>query len=178
MSTLSAVIVRFFGRVKWFNNKAGYGFITVIDGSTAGSELFIHHSSIKTATEQYKYLVQGEYVEFTLSTVATGAHESQAVDVTGIRSGLLMCETRALAMEYSQNQDEIQATAQVPAATTKPKSKYIKNAHPSADLGGEWTPASKRPPRENQSQGRGRGQGQGRGSGPQGRGRGRGSGPK
>ncbi len=29
---------RFTGRVKWFNNKAGYGFITVTDGSKAGSD--------------------------------------------------------------------------------------------------------------------------------------------
>ena len=35
------------GRVKWFNNKAGYGFITVTDGSRSGSDIFVHHSSIQ-----------------------------------------------------------------------------------------------------------------------------------
>ena len=173
-----SIIERNFGRVKWFNNKAGYGFITVIDGSKVGSELFVHHSSIQIAAEQYKYLVQGEYVEFTLSAVATGDHESQAADVTGIRHGLLMCETRALAMDYSQSQSHHQEED----TKTKTKTKYQKKATPAApvapattpaaaatpapaaaDEGGEWKPASKRPPTQTQTQGRG-------GRGPQGRG--------
>ena len=85
---------RFMGRVKWFNNKAGYGFITVTDGHKAGSDIFVHHSSIKVDAQQYKYLVQGEYVEFGLSSVSNGDHEFQASDVSGIKSGKLMCETR------------------------------------------------------------------------------------
>ena len=48
---------KFTGRVKWFNNKAGYGFVTVTDGSKSGSDVFIHHSAIKVDAEQYKYLV-------------------------------------------------------------------------------------------------------------------------
>ena len=85
---------KFTGRVKWFNNKAGYGFVTVTDGSKSGSDVFIHHSAIKVDAEQYKYLVQGEYVEFTLSTVEGGKHEFQAAEVCGIKGGKLMCETR------------------------------------------------------------------------------------
>ena len=42
---------RFIGRVKWFNNKAGYGFITVTDGPKAGTDVFVHHSVIKVAKE-------------------------------------------------------------------------------------------------------------------------------
>ena len=41
------------GRVKWFNNKAGYGFITVTDGSRSGSDIFVHHSSIQVENQQY-----------------------------------------------------------------------------------------------------------------------------
>ena len=85
---------KFTGRVKWFNNKAGYGFVTVTDGSKSGSDVFIHHSAIKVEGEQYKYLVQGEYVEFTLSSVEGGKHEFQAGEVCGIKGGKLMCETR------------------------------------------------------------------------------------
>jgi cold shock CspA family protein len=164
-----SIIERNFGRVKWFNNKAGYGFITVIDGSKVGSELFVHHSSIQIAAEQYKYLVQGEYVEFTLSAVATGNHESQAADVTGIRHGLLMCETRALAMDYSQSHHQEEDTktktkyqkkAAAPAAPATPATAPA-TTPAAADEGGEWKPASKRPP--TQTQGRG-------GRGPQGRG--------
>jgi CspA family cold shock protein len=82
------------GRVKWFNNKAGYGFITVTDGKTEGNDIFVHHSSIQVSSEQYKYLVQGEYVEFLLERSNGGSHEWQAGQVSGIRGGKLMCETR------------------------------------------------------------------------------------
>ena len=85
---------RLTGRVKWFNNKAGYGFITVTDGSRSGSDIFVHHSVIGVASQQYKYLVQGEYVDFELSTTQGGSHEVQAVNVVGIKGGKLMCETR------------------------------------------------------------------------------------
>ena len=93
-STVTQSTNRFTGRVKWFNNKAGYGFITVTDGPKSGSDIFVHHSSINVSTQQYKYLVQGEYIEFTLSNVSSGDHEFQAVDVSGIKGGQLMCETR------------------------------------------------------------------------------------
>ena len=93
-STVTQSTERFTGRVKWFNNKAGYGFITVTDGPKSGTDIFVHHSSINVSTQQYKYLVQGEYIEFTLSSVSSGDHEVQAVDVSGIKGGKLMCETR------------------------------------------------------------------------------------
>lgn len=102
MSTNSAVTSsaettsseKYTGRVKWFNTKAGYGFVTITDGSKSGSDVFVHHSAIKVESEQYRYLVQGEYVEFKLSTVTGGSHEYQAEEVSGIKGGKLMCETR------------------------------------------------------------------------------------
>lgn len=83
-----------FGRVKWFNNKAGYGFITVTIGEQNGSDVFVHHSAIEVAQEQYRYLVQGEYVEFKLCAVQNDTHKWQAGTVKGINNGKLMCETR------------------------------------------------------------------------------------
>lgn len=85
---------RLVGQVKWFNNKAGYGFITVSDGELASKDIFIHYSSIRVTNSQYKYLVQGEYVEFTLTKPTGDVHEFQASDVSGIKGGALMCETR------------------------------------------------------------------------------------
>jgi CspA family cold shock protein len=82
------------GRVKWFNNKAGYGFITITDGSRSGSDIFVHHSAVNVENQQYKYLVQGEYVEFDLVKIESDKHEWQASKVSGIRGGKLMCETR------------------------------------------------------------------------------------
>ena len=87
------------GCVKWFNMKTGFGFLTVVQsvcGSdlSVGSEIFVHHSNVKVAEEQYRFLVQGEYVEFDVSNVANGQHSCQAVNVTGMFGGKLMCETR------------------------------------------------------------------------------------
>ena len=88
---------KYTGRVKWFNNKAGYGFLTVCQSSDeewVGKDIFAHHSGIKVDSEQYKYLVQGEYVDFTLRKSDSGAHPFQAANLTGIADGKLMCETR------------------------------------------------------------------------------------
>lgn len=85
---------RLLGQVKWFNNKAGYGFITVNDGDFSGKDIFIHYSAIRVTNSQYKYLVQGEYVEFSLVKSSTDGHEFQAVDISGVKGGALMCETR------------------------------------------------------------------------------------
>ena len=88
----------YIGRVKWFNNKAGYGFITIVSGGGGDkldTEIFAHHSGINVSNEQYKYLMQGEYVEFILDAATGGEHEFQAVNISGIAKGKLMCETRA-----------------------------------------------------------------------------------
>ena len=87
------------GCVKWFNMKTGFGFLTVVQSVSGsdlkvGSEIFVHHSNVKVAEEQYRFLVQGEYVEFYVSNVANGQHSCQAVNVTGMFGGKLMCETR------------------------------------------------------------------------------------
>ena len=82
------------GCVKWFNNKAGYGFISVTSGDHTGTDIFVHHSSIQVSKEQYKYLVQGEYVHFDLTKADAGSHEWQASNVRGLNNGKLMCETR------------------------------------------------------------------------------------
>jgi CspA family cold shock protein len=85
---------RFTGRVKWFNNKAGYGFISITDGAQAGTDVFVHHSTIGVSSEQYKYLVQGEYISFNLSPTQNESNKFQATNVLGINGGKLMCETR------------------------------------------------------------------------------------
>ena len=98
MSTESeSMPLRFTGRVKWFNNKTGYGFITVTSrdsGKFLNLDVFVHHSSIIVSGQQYKYLVQGEYVEFKLSEMNSGQHKYQVLNVSGIDGGKLMCETR------------------------------------------------------------------------------------
>jgi CspA family cold shock protein len=105
----------FIGRVKWFNNKAGYGFITITDGQRSGEDIFVHHSGITVDSEQFKYLVQGEYVEFHISATAEGAkHPTQATSVTGVKGGKLMCQTR----NDNRKEKKVVATPAVATTTT------------------------------------------------------------
>jgi CspA family cold shock protein len=63
------------GRVKWFNNAKGYGFI-VQDG---GPEVFVHYSAIQG--DGYKTLVEGQEVEFEIAQSDKGP---QAANVTKV----------------------------------------------------------------------------------------------
>ena len=85
---------RLMGRVKWFNNRAGFGFITVLTGDKQSEDIFVHHSGISVDSEQYKYLVQGEYISFELRNSDNQKHPYQAGKVRGVMNGMLMCETR------------------------------------------------------------------------------------
>jgi cold shock CspA family protein len=95
------------GKVKWFNNKSGYGFITFIDSKSPEKDIFAHHSSLNVKEEIYKYLVQGEYVEFEVQKMTTGEHEYQAVNIKGIGQNDLMCETRHKNREVSKSSEFI-----------------------------------------------------------------------
>jgi CspA family cold shock protein len=83
------------GRVKWFNKKSGYGFLTVCDSSSdhKDKDIFAHFSSLRGEDEQYKYLVQGEYVEFNLVESKGDKHEFQAASISGVLGGQTMCDT-------------------------------------------------------------------------------------
>ena len=54
------------GKVKWFNDSKGYGFIEH-DG---GEDVFVHFSAI--AGDGYRSLTEGANVEFTIKTDAKG----------------------------------------------------------------------------------------------------------
>ena len=61
------------GKVKWFDNKKGYGFITPENGK----DVFVHHSAIQG--EGYKTLEEGQDVEF---DIVQGPKGEQAANVT------------------------------------------------------------------------------------------------
>jgi len=130
--TTSVSAERLIGRVKWFNNKTGYGFITISDGEKSGSDIFAHHSSIYVDNSQYKYLVQGEYVEFELLKPTTGPHEFHACNISGIKGGKLLCETRhefkLARTEYkSKNNNEPTEEDQHDEVVSKQKKSVKKN---------------------------------------------------
>jgi len=96
---------RYMGQVKWFNNKAGYGFITTTLEGENTNDIFAHYTTIQVNNTQYKYLVQGEYVEFSLSTSVNDTHEFQATQITGMNNGRLMCETRQISRRVPREDD-------------------------------------------------------------------------
>jgi len=63
------------GKVKWFNNQKGYGFITPENGS----DVFVHHTAIQG--EGYKTLEEGQDVEF---EITKGPKGNQAVNVVKV----------------------------------------------------------------------------------------------
>jgi len=68
------------GKVKWFNNAKGYGFILPDDG---GDDLFVHYSSIQM--EGYKTLKAGQDVVFDVMEGPKGCHATniQSADPNG-----------------------------------------------------------------------------------------------
>ena len=151
---------RLMGRVKWFNNKAGYGFITISEGAQSGTDIFVHHSAIKVSSQQYKYLVQGEYVEFTLVSTEGGTHAFQAADISGIAQGKLMCETRKELLQNRSNHKNNDYDGEGTEEFALPRSRKVNNSDESFTQAprarGEgprenWTEVKKRDPTARES---------------------------
>ena len=61
------------GKVKWFNDAKGYGFIE----QETGEDVFVHFSSIQM--DGFKTLSEGQEVEFEVTTGEKGLHATNVV---------------------------------------------------------------------------------------------------
>ena len=84
----------YIGRIKWFNNKKGFGFLSNCE---TDEDVFIHHSGIKlneatlnSDVNVFKTVIEGEYVSYQKKI----DEESRTVakNVTGVLGGILLCE--------------------------------------------------------------------------------------
>ena len=63
------------GKVKWFNDAKGYGFIE----QEGGEDVFVHFSAI--SMDGFKTLAEGQEVELEIQTGAKGLHATNVTRV-------------------------------------------------------------------------------------------------
>ena len=63
------------GKVKWFNNEKGFGFIEYNEKE----DIFVHYSAIRS--EGYKTLVEGQYVKFELIRTDKGLQAKNVIEI-------------------------------------------------------------------------------------------------
>jgi len=102
------------GQVKWFNRRRGYGFIRILrsdntdDSTYVGKDVFVHQSHITPKQSTYRTLEDNEYVEFGLSL--DEKNTTQAVNVTGIMNGTLLCDAHVDRQKYLSRKEQEEAS--------------------------------------------------------------------
>ena len=112
------------GRVKWFNSKLGYGFITT-NLNSEDHDIFIHQSNIHPTQSRYRTLREGEYVSL---NVSESGETRQAIDVTGVNGGPLNCDlernmrnTRHQGQEQPSNESKDEEFTEVQTRGRRPR---------------------------------------------------------
>lgn len=65
--------MKLMGRVKWFNDSKGYGFIE----QEGGKDIFVHYTAIEG--DGFKSLAEGQKVEFEIADGAKGPQAAKVV---------------------------------------------------------------------------------------------------
>jgi CspA family cold shock protein len=68
------------GKVKWFNTRKGYGFVSTVDGP----DIFVHYSSI--SGKGYRTLAEGDSVSFDIVEGEKGLRAENVVRVSASES--------------------------------------------------------------------------------------------
>ena len=95
------------GKVKWFNNAKGYGFILPEEG---GEDLFVHYSAIEM--DGYKTLKAGQDVQFDIVEGPKGLH---AVNITSAEQ---TSETESSSEVQSSTEAESSSASEPSEATS------------------------------------------------------------
>ena len=102
-STMQPNVIRHYGVVKWFDKMKGYGFLQQLNTT---NDYFVHYTQLQSEDESdTKYLVAGEYVEFSITASVMSKPQNNAANeqhgetthpaeiaanVTGIMGGPLL----------------------------------------------------------------------------------------
>lgn len=141
----SKKVGKYVGQCKWFNDLLGYGFVTVCDGEDKGKDIFVHHSGIMPLNSNYRTLKKGEYLNF---DIIDGMNGLQAVHVTGIQGGPLMCDfvtsVKPNNVDTNATPKPQQRTRQLPVSTQGFNQTSNNNTHykgksgPGVQLNAQW----------------------------------------
>jgi len=104
------------GKVKWFNNAKGYGFVV---SETSGEDLFAHFSSIQM--DGYKTLKAGQDVQFDIEQGPKGLH---AVNIRSAESQASLEVPGKAHIDNKPSEDERPAK---PAFSTPSRSEYAES---------------------------------------------------
>jgi CspA family cold shock protein len=109
------------GKVKWFNTRKGYGFISSDDGT----DIFVHYSNI--AADGYKTLAEGDPVTFDVVEGEKGLRAENVVP-TGAPKAKAAPETKA-----APKAEPAPETESAPKAKAAPKRKSAKKSKPAEE---------------------------------------------